>query len=201
MGILSRSHLMACTCVFVMYGCATRNSLPISEDLGQTSSLSTETDSITRLSAGLKAIGQTQPSAAPKPMTRPEVRFEYKYALHIMMTYTLDLGRDNRIAPMLIKDIAKLDANFRQCYSQQLDSNSALKGTISFAVAKAEGSRKFILTAGDHSMANQKLKDCLHHELSQVSISEPYSAVRTKGNLIYNFDSFTSGSEQAVAAK
>jgi hypothetical protein len=145
----------------------------------------------------------TQPAETkPTPKQGTELQFQYNYLIKILVTYSLDLGKSNHISSDIMREIAKLDANYRKCYVPELDTHPDLRGTVKFLVTKHRGSNNLEIQAPTlDDITNQELIRCLGTELGNVQLSAAMVGQQAEGKITYTFDNFVGNDDETVALK
>ena len=102
------------------------------------------------------------------------------------MFYRLNLMRHNYHAKTISGVLNANDANLRRCYTDRLDFNDDLRGTVGFTflLSKQSGTMAKLKPSGG-TANDPKLVECLFMELSNMQFPVPDNMV---GDLLYTFD-------------
>ncbi len=117
-----------------------------------------------------------------------EMRAVITQSRSISMVYKMDLRRYARYNRAVLPVLQGHDARLRSCYTDRLEDNADLGGTVGFRfiLAKESGAvRKVAYTGG--TLKDRKMIKCLYYELAQLHfpVREPID-----GRLIFQFRAF-----------
>ncbi|MBM4251639.1 MAG: AgmX/PglI C-terminal domain-containing protein [Deltaproteobacteria bacterium] len=132
--------------------------------------------------AGKKAINNAESDNS----TTNELRRSITFTRQISMFYKLDLMRHNYHAKSIAAILNANDASVRRCYTDRLDFNDNLRGTLSFTflLSKQSGTMAKLKHTGG-SANDPKLAECVYLALSSMQFPVPDNMV---GELVYTYD-------------
>ncbi len=141
-----------------------------------------KTGLVQEIFAGKKAIS----SADNDNSTTNELRRSITFTRQIVMFYKLDLMRHNYHAKTIAEVLNAHDGTVRRCYTDRLDFNDNLRGTLNFTflLSKQSGTMAKLKHTGG-SANDPKLAECVYLALSSMQFPVPDNMV---GELIYTYD-------------
>lgn len=117
--------------------------------------------------------------------TNQEARASFSTIRQISMMYQLNLGRFNKLSPAVVRTLNNQDVELRNCYSDQLDLDESLAGSIRFRfkISKSDGVMDKIAYSGG-SLKNEQVVRCLYYKLGQMQF--PIST-KLQGQITFQF--------------
>ena len=115
-----------------------------------------------------------------------ELRRSITFHRQIAMFYKLDLFRHNYNSKAISGVLNTNDVNLRRCYTDRLDFNDDLRGTLSFTFLLSKQTGTMIKLKNTGGTANDpKLVECVFLELSRMQFPVNENMI---GELVYTYD-------------
>ena len=115
-----------------------------------------------------------------------ELRRSITFNRQIAMFYKLDLFRHNYNSKAISAVLNTNDVNLRRCYTDRLDFNDDLRGTLSFTFLLSKQTGTMIKLKNTGGTANDpKLVECVFLELSKMQFPVNENMI---GQLVYTYD-------------
>jgi len=117
--------------------------------------------------------------------TNREARATFSTVRQISMVYQLNLGRFHQQSQNMIRTLNNQDLELRTCYSDQLELDESLTGSVRFRflISKTDGVMDRIVYKGG-SLKNENVARCLYYKLGQMQF--PIST-KLQGQITFQF--------------
>lgn len=117
--------------------------------------------------------------------TREEARAVFSTVRQISMVYQLNLGGANKYSKAIVRTLNSRDVELRNCYSEQLELNDSLSGSVRFRFQMSEtnGVMERIGYSGG-SLKNEQVIRCLYYKLGQLQFP---IASKITGQITFQF--------------
>lgn len=117
--------------------------------------------------------------------TNREARASFSTIRQISMVYQLNLGRFHQFSQTIVRTLNNQDVELRSCYSDQLELDESLAGSIRFRflISKSDGVMDRIVYNGG-GLKNDNVVRCLYYKLGQMQF--PISS-KLQGQITFQF--------------